>query len=44
MKASDWISTKDRLPETNNQIDSCTYCSDECVKELIDGFVNSMEE
>ena len=21
-----------------------TYCSEECVKELIDGFVNSMEE
>lgn len=21
-----------------------TYCSEECVKELIDGFINSMEE
>lgn len=21
-----------------------TYCSDECAKELIDGFVNSLEE
>ena len=29
MKAKDWISTKDRLPETNNKIDNYTYCSDE---------------
>ena len=29
MKASDWISAKDRLPETNNKIDNCTHCSDE---------------
>lgn len=29
MKAKDWVSTKDRLPETNNKIDNYTYCSDE---------------
>ena len=29
MKAKDWISTKDRLPETNNRIDNYTHCSDE---------------
>lgn len=29
MKINDWISTKDRLPETNNKIDNWTYCSDE---------------
>ena len=29
MKANDWISTKGRLPETNNKIDNYTYCSDE---------------
>lgn len=29
METKDWISTKDRLPETNNQIDNCTQCSDE---------------
>ena len=29
METKDWISTKDRLPETNNKIDNCTYCSDE---------------
>lgn len=26
---NDWISTKDRLPETNNDIDTFTHCSDE---------------
>lgn len=29
MKTKDWISTKDRLPETNNDIDTFTHCSDE---------------
>lgn len=29
MKTKDWISTKDRLPETNNKIDNYTSCSDE---------------
>lgn len=29
MKAGDWISTKDRLPETNNKIDNYTSCSNE---------------
>lgn len=29
METKDWISTKDRLPETNNKIDNFTYCSDE---------------
>ena len=29
MKTKDWISTKDRLPETNNKIDNCSYCSDD---------------
>lgn len=29
MKVKDWISTKDRLPETNNDIDTFTHCSDE---------------
>lgn len=29
MEGKDWISTKDRLPETNNKIDYYTYCSDE---------------
>lgn len=29
METKDWISTKDILPETNNQIDNCTQCSDE---------------
>ncbi len=29
METKDWISTKDRLPETNNKIDNYTYCSDE---------------
>ena len=29
METKDWISTKDRLPETNNKIDNCTNCSDE---------------
>ena len=26
---NDWISTKNKLPETNNKIDNYTYCSDE---------------
>jgi hypothetical protein len=29
MKANDWISTKDRLPETNNDINNYIHCSDE---------------
>lgn len=29
MKTKDWISTKDRLPETNNKIDNYMSCSDE---------------
>ena len=29
METKDWISTKDRLPETNNKIDNYTSCSDE---------------
>ena len=29
METKDWISTKDRLPETNNKIDNWTQCSDE---------------
>ena len=29
METKDWISTKDRLPETNNDIDTFTHCSDE---------------
>lgn len=29
MKANEWISTKDRLPELNNEIDNYTHCSDE---------------
>lgn len=29
MKAKDWISTKDRLPETNNKIDNYINSSDE---------------
>ena len=29
METKDWISTKDRLPETNNDIDKFTHCSDE---------------
>lgn len=29
MKTKDWISTKDKLPETNNVIDKFTHCSDE---------------
>ena len=29
MKTKDWISTKDRLPETNNKIDNWMRCSDE---------------
>ena len=29
METKDWISTKDRLPETNNKIDIYTSCSDE---------------
>lgn len=29
MKTKDWISTKDRLPETNNRIDNWMRCSDE---------------
>ena len=29
MKTNDWISTKDRLPETNNKIDNYMSCSDE---------------
>ena len=29
MKANDWISTKDRLPETKNKIDNYIHCSDE---------------
>lgn len=31
MKVKDWISTKDRLPETNNDIDAFTHCSDEVI-------------
>lgn len=42
METKDWISTKDRLPETNNQIDNCTHCSDEVLiclnnKEVVTG-------
>lgn len=29
MNANEWINTKDRLPETNNDIDNFTHCSDE---------------
>jgi hypothetical protein len=29
METKDWISTKDRLPKANNEIDNCTHCSDE---------------
>lgn len=29
METKDWISTKDRLPETNNKIDNWMRCSDE---------------
>ena len=29
METKDWISTKDRFPETNNKIDNWTQCSDE---------------
>ena len=31
MKTKDWISTKDRLPETNNKMNDYTYCSDEVI-------------
>ena len=42
METKDWISTKDRLPETNNKIDNWTCCSDEvliCVnnEEVVTG-------
>ena len=42
MKANEWISTKDRLPETNNKIDNCINCSDEVLiclknKEVVTG-------
>lgn len=42
MKTTDWISTKDRLPETNNKIDNYMFCSDEvliCLKnnEVVTG-------
>lgn len=29
MKTNDWISTKDRLPKTDNKIDNYMNCSDE---------------
>jgi hypothetical protein len=36
---NDWISTKNKLPETNNKVDNYTYCSDEVLMCLNDNRV-----
>lgn len=51
--ALDENSDKEKMVNKQEFIDKCvnyftpilkTYCSEECVKELIDGFINSTEE